>query len=134
MKKSDRIKIFEKYGGKCAYCGCDLTKSWHADHIQPIVRDSKWDRKKSKFVNSGTCRNPENEILENFNPACPSCNIQKNSFSVEEFRANIRKLVISLNEYSTQYKFAKRYGLIIETGDPVQFYFEKIHNFRENFE
>ncbi len=46
MKKSDRIKIFEKYGGKCAYCGCDLTKSWHADHIKPIVRDSKFDRKR----------------------------------------------------------------------------------------
>jgi len=133
MKKSDRIKIFEKYGGKCAYGGCDLTKSWHADHIQPIVRDSKWDRKKSKFVNSGTCRNPENEILENYNPACQSCNIQKNSFTVEQFRENIRKFVNSLNEYSTQYKFAKRYGLIIETGNPIQFYFEKIHNFGEKF-
>ena len=133
MKKSDRIKIFEKYGGKCAYCGCDLTKSWHADHIQPIVRDSKWDRKRGKFVNSGTCRNPENEILENYNPACQSCNIQKNSFTVEQFRENIRKFVNSLNEYSTQYKFAKRYGLIVETCIPIQFYFEKIHNFGEKF-
>jgi 5-methylcytosine-specific restriction endonuclease McrA len=124
MKKSDRIKIFEKYGGKCAYCGCDLTKSWHADHIQPIVRDSKWDRKKGKFVNSGTCRYPENEILENFNPACSSCNIQKNSFTLEQFRSNIQGFLNSLNQYSTQYKFIKRYGLIEETGRELKFFFE----------
>ena len=124
MKKSDRIKIFEKYGGKCAYCGCDLTKSWHADHIQPIVRDSKWDRKKGKFVNSGTCRYPENEILENYNPACSSCNIQKNSFTLEQFRSNIQGFLNSLNLYSTQYKFVKKYGLVTETKMQVKFFFE----------
>lgn len=124
MKKSDRIKIFEKYGGKCAYCGCDLTKSWHADHIKPIVRDSKFDRKKGKFVDSGTCRNSENEILENFNPACPSCNIQKNSFTLEQFRSNIQGFLNSLNLYSTQYKFVKKYGLVTETKMQVKFFFE----------
>jgi DNA-directed RNA polymerase subunit M/transcription elongation factor TFIIS len=124
MKKSDRIKIFEKYGGKCAYCGCDLTKNWHADHIQPIVRDSKWDRKKGKFVNSGICRNLGNEILENYNPACPSCNIQKNSFTLEQFRSNIQGFLNSLNLYSTQYKFVKKYGLVTETKMEVKFFFE----------
>lgn len=124
MKKSDRIKIFEKYGGKCAYCGCDLTKNWHADHIEPIVRDSKWDRKSGRFVNSGTCRNPRNEILENFNPACPSCNIQKNSFTLEQFRSNIQGFLDSLNLYNTQYKFVKKYGLVTETKMQVKFFFE----------
>lgn len=124
MKKSDRIKIFEKYGGKCAYCGCDLTKNWHADHIEPIVRDSKWDRKSGRFVNSGTYRNPRNEILENFNPACPSCNIQKNSFTLEQFRSNIQGFLDSLNLYNTQYKFVKKYGLVTETKMQVKFFFE----------
>ena len=124
MRKSDRIKIFEKYGGKCAYCGCDLTKSWHADHIQPIVRDSKWDRKRGRFVNGGTCRNPENEILQNYNPSCSSCNIQKNSFTLEQFRSNIQGFLNSLNQYSTQYKFVKRYGLVTETQNEVKFFFE----------
>lgn len=124
MKKSDRIKIFEKYGGRCAYCGCDLTKSWHLDHIQPIVRDSKWDRKKGRFVGLGSCRKPENEILENYNPSCSSCNIQKNSFTLEQFRSNIQGFINSLNLYSTQYKFAKRYGLVQETEKEVKFYYE----------
>lgn len=125
MKKIDRQQIFDKYDGKCAYCGCDLVKGWHVDHIKPIVRNSKWNRSKRKYVLTGTSKNPENENIDNLNPACASCNIQKNSFTVEEFRKNIKKFVNSLNQYSTQYKFAKKYNLIKETKIDVIFYFEK---------
>ena len=126
MTKKDRQIVFDKYNGKCAYCGCELVKGWHADHIEPIVRDSKWNRNKGRYEQTGTCRKPENETLENYNPACASCNIQKNSFTVEQFRNNIKQFVNSLNQYSTQYKFAKRYGLITETDIEVKFYFEKV--------
>jgi hypothetical protein len=30
-----------------------------------------------------------------------------------------------LNEVSTQYKIAKRYGLVVETIKPIKFYFEE---------
>ena len=93
MNKKDREKIFDKYGGKCAYCGCELPKVWHADHIEPIVRNSKWNRDKGRFEQTGTCEKPENETLENRNPACASCNIQKSSFTVEQFRSNIKMFV-----------------------------------------
>lgn len=83
MKKSDRDIIFSKYNGHCAYCGCELKKSWHVDHIKPIVRNSKWSREKGRFEQTGTCRKPENNVFENYNPSCASCNIQKNSFTVE---------------------------------------------------
>ena len=126
MKKQERQIIFDKFGGRCAYCGCELSKGWHADHIEPIVRDSKWNRDKGRFEQTGTCRKPENETLENYNPACASCNIQKNSYTIEQFRHNIKRYVISLNAYSTQYKFAKRYNLVTETENEVVFYFEKI--------
>ena len=66
--------------------------------------------------------------LENYNPSCPSCNIQKNSYTLEQFRDNIKKFVNSLNQYNTQYKFAKRYGLVKETEVDVAFYFEQIKN------
>ena len=85
MNKKDRELIFNKYGGKCAYCGSELTKGWHADHIEPIVRNWK----------NGTCEKPENEKLENYNPSCPSCNIQKNSYTLEQFRENIKQFVTS---------------------------------------
>lgn len=126
MTKKDRQIVFDKYGGKCAYCGCELVKGWHADHIEPIVRDSKWNRDKGRFEQIGICRKPENETLENYNPACASCNIQKNSFTVEQFRSNIKQFLNSLNQYSTQYKFAKRYGLVTETDIEVKFYFETV--------
>ena len=35
------------------------------------------------------------------------------------------EFVDSLNKYTNQYKFAKRYGQIIETRHPVVFWFEK---------
>ena len=49
MTKKDRQIVFDKYNGKCAYCGCELVKGWHVDHIEPIVRDSKWNRDKGIF-------------------------------------------------------------------------------------
>ena len=126
MNKKTRDLVKSKYNNKCAYCGCELVKGWHADHIEPIVRDSKWNREKGRFEQAGTCRKPENETLENYNPSCASCNIQKNSFTVEQFRSNIKQFVNSLNQYNTQYKFAKRYGLVTETDIEVKFYFETV--------
>lgn len=127
MKKADREKIFYKYGGRCAYCGCELTKGWHVDHIEPIVRDFKYNKDKRKFEQTGTCRNPENDNIENNNPSCGSCNRQKRSLSLEAFRQSIAQFVNSLNLYHNQYKFAKRYGLVKETGIEVKFYFETIN-------
>lgn len=124
MTKKERQSIFEKYGGRCAYCGYKLEKGWHVDHIEPIVRNSKWDREKGRFIQTGTCQKPENDVLSNNNPSCASCNIVKNSLSIEQFREHITRFVHSLNQYSTQYKFAKRYGLIAETNIEVKFYFE----------
>lgn len=126
MKKTDRELIFNKYDGKCAYCGCELTKGWHADHIEPIVRDFIYNKNKQRFETNGIFRNPENENLQNYNPSCPSCNIQKNSYTLEQFRENIKQFVNSLNQYSTQYKFAKKYGLVSETDIEVKFHFETV--------
>jgi 5-methylcytosine-specific restriction endonuclease McrA len=126
MKKTDRELIFNKYDGKCAYCGCELTKGWHADHIKPIVRDFIYQINKQRFETNGICRNPENENLQNYNPSCPSCNTQKNSYTLEQFRENIKQFVNSLNQYSTQYKFAKKYGLVSETNIEVKFHFETV--------
>ncbi len=112
--KTERQIVFDKYEGKCAYCGCELQKGWHIDHIEPIIRSLK----------DSSCEKPQNHNIENMNPACASCNIQKNSYSLEQFRSNIKQFVNSLNQYSTQYKFAKRYGLVTETNTDVKFYFE----------
>lgn len=50
MKKSDREKIFNKYDGRCAYCGEALVKGWHVDEIEPVVRNRKWDSSKKNIA------------------------------------------------------------------------------------
>jgi len=126
MNKSDRESIRMKYGGKCAYCGCDLVKGWHVDHIEPIRRLkllSVGANGKKNWYAAGSMH-PELETIQNMNPACASCNINKHGDTLEAFRERIFKFINSLNEYSVQYKIAKRYGLIEETNKPVIFYFE----------
>lgn len=125
MKKADRQQVFDKYGGKCAYCGCELQKGWHVDHIEPVVRQQKWDKAKRAWVAIGFER-PENDCMANYNPACASCNVQKSSQSIEAFRAQIAYFITSLNKYHPIYRFAKRYGLLQETGNPVVFYYETL--------
>jgi 5-methylcytosine-specific restriction endonuclease McrA len=129
MKKADRQKVFDKYGGRCAYCGCELLKGWHVDEQEPVRRNWKteYDPIKQKYVRRiiGAV-NPENFNIDNQFPACASCNINKHSDTLEQFRKNIAAYMKHLNEVSTQYKLAKRYGLVQETGIEVKFYFETV--------
>ncbi len=155
MKKSDREIVFNKYGGKCAYCGCVLEKGWHVDELLPCRRKNK--RIPAHYVLNSTgepanVRNlSENELtkenytfvperivsdgyshperlhIDNQNPACASCNINKHSGSLEDFRSLIQGFMKHLNEINTQYKIAKRYGLFEEKIKPVVFYFETIN-------
>lgn len=151
MNKHDRQIIYDKYGGRCAYCGEPLQKGWHVDEIVPVRRKykyinshwknkitgekspirmenmarSEWEYIPAKNVPDG-CYNPENYNLDNQNPACASCNINKHEMPLEDFRKLIAGFMKHLNERSTQYKIAKRYGLIVETGIDVKFYFETI--------
>lgn len=113
MKKKDREFIFNKYGGRCAYCGDYLQKGWHVDELLPVRRNG-----------DGTCLHPERFHIDNQMPSCPSCNINKHSGSIEEFRNLITGFMKHLNEINTQYKIAKRYGLVNESVKPIVFYFE----------
>lgn len=116
-----RKKVFEKYDGLCAYCGCELSKIWHIDHLLPVVRNPRTGEKEF----------PERDKIENMMPSCPSCNINKHSDSLERFRDLISGFVNSLNRDSTQYKIAKRYGLIKETEMEVKFHFEQVEEVKK---
>jgi len=112
MNKS-RQTIFDKSGGYCWYCGCMLGKGWHADHFYPVVRVG------------GKMLYPELDSLDNKVPSCPQCNMMKSSMNIESFRNTVQQFVESLNLYTTQYKFAKKYNLVKETGINVKFWFEE---------
>ncbi|MHA1199817.1 MAG: HNH endonuclease signature motif containing protein [Candidatus Heimdallarchaeaceae archaeon] len=124
-KKEERELIYNKFGGSCAYCGVDLQKGWHVDELLPVRRNMKWNKDKTKYVHDGTYEHPERLHIDNQMPSCPSCNINKHSMSLEDFRNLIKGFVVSLNRDSTQYKIAKRYGLVFEADVDIEFYFEK---------
>ncbi len=132
-KKQQREFVYNKYNGMCAYCGEQLQKSWHVDEIEPCMRTFKYRRDEKGRIMTNAKGNdlkdvviqyPERIHIDNQNPACASCNIQKHSQSLEAFRQQIKNFVNSLNLYSTQYKFAKRYNLVKETDIEVKFFFE----------
>ena len=156
MKKADRELIFNKYDGRCAYCGCILEKGWHVDELLPVKRNYKWrdaywenmftgekisslhikpegtpashyNRIKGKYIPNGM-EHPERLNLDNQMPACASCNINKHSLSLEEFRSLIEGFMFHLNKHSTQYKIAKRYSLVKEDIKSIVFYFETVNH------
>jgi len=133
-KAQQRQLIYDKYNGLCAYCGCELNGKFHVDEVEPVRRNQKlikahWEGEvyvKSKWVSDG-CMHPERFHIDNQNPSCASCNINKHSMSLEQFRTAIGVGYMKhLNEVSTQYKIAKRYGLVKEQEKKVVFYFETL--------
>jgi len=136
MNKANRKIIFDKYAGKCAYCGCELQKGWHVDHLEPcrrivsteMVEQPEGIYPRYKWVDKVVgYSNPDANHIDNYMPSCPSCNINKHGDSLEQFRALIAGFKNHLNEINTQYKISKRYGLVIEVDKPVVFYFETLN-------
>jgi 5-methylcytosine-specific restriction endonuclease McrA len=126
VSKKNREIIYNKYNGRCAYCGEVLQKGWHIDELEPVRRKFTYDKNKGTFKATGDCLHPERFNIDNQMPSCPSCNINKHSMSLEEFRNLISGFMKHLNEVNTQYKIAKRYGLVNETIKPIVFYFERV--------
>jgi hypothetical protein len=118
LTKVERETVRAMFDGHCAYCGLELGARWHADHIEPVLRNSF-------FNNRGPAR-PQNHRLENMFPACATCNISKGQMTLEVWRGWLSGHVASLNKYNTPYRLAKAYGLIRETGAEVVFYFERV--------
>lgn len=111
LKKQERIDVYSKLNGHCAYCGCELEfKNMHIDHVIPL---NGWKEK-------GT------DTIDNMLPACRSCNCYKNHMPLESFRSLVEKMPDTLMRDSTTYKNAVRFGLVIPNPHPVKFYFETL--------
>lgn len=103
-----RRKIYEKYGGKCAYCGQAIEfRDMQVDHVIPRHIGGTDDEK-------------------NYYPACKTCNHYKSTLTVEKFRRELGLLKKRLKEKVFIYRLAVRYGLISENDNEVKFYFEKV--------
>lgn len=106
ITKAQRMMVYNKYGGKCAYCGKKIRyEEMQVDHIKPLYLGGADDE-------------------SNWAPACRMCNYYKSTKTIEIFREELGKLRSRL-EKDFIFRLALRYGLIRETSDKVQFLFEK---------
>lgn len=111
--KELRQKVFDKYSGRCAYCGGEITiKNFQVDHIWPQFlahHEPKLD----------------NNRLENLSPSCRKCNNFKHGMRLEEFRSELQRQVERLRKNAQFYR-ALKYGQIKITESPIIFYFESL--------
>ncbi|MGV0087324.1 HNH endonuclease (plasmid) [Rahnella aceris] len=130
LSKAQRAELREMFGGRCAYCGCELPeKGWHADHVQAALR--KWDfgeRRPDgtrKVIYSGEHWKPENDVEENLFPSCAPCNLFKATFDLEVFRTQIAQQAERARLYSVNFRTAERFGQVQVTASPIVFWFER---------
>lgn len=129
ITKAQRNQLRMKFGGKCAYCGCDLPeKGWHVDHVEPIRRDFDvvYSPAHGAHVSrsNGKALNPDLHAIENLFPACAPCNLFKATWSIEDMRREITRQIERARSYSVNFRTAERFGLIRLVDKPVVFWFE----------
>lgn len=133
LTKKQRAELRMKFGGRCAYCGCELgEKGWHADHVEAVLRKSERCMKAAakgifKLKATGEFYRPDADRLENLFPACAPCNLLKTSYSLEMFRKQVSLQVERGRKSSINFRTAERFGLIEAVSKPVVFWFEKYH-------
>lgn len=127
IKPIQREEVFKKLHGHCAYCGEALKsiKQMQVDHIIPQAFFVGYVRSKiyvPQFLEHLTeC---DVDHIDNLHPACGVCNKWKSTFHLELFRSEIADQIKRLNDYSSNFRLAKRYGIVQETPQPIVFYFE----------
>lgn len=124
LSKSQRAALREKFGGRCAYCGEELGDRWHADHIEYVERELVFVPGKG-VVSTGRMLRPERDTLENLNPACAPCNLDKHSLTLEAWRALMQRSNEVLMRDVSTFRRAVRYGLVELKATPIVFYFER---------
>lgn len=138
LTKKDRATLRLKFGGRCAYCGCELgEKGWHADHVEPVLRKLEKCMKSAekgvfKVKATGEFYRPEADTLDNLFPACAPCNLMKSSYPMEEFRLEVSKQVERARRSSMNFRTAERFGLIEVVTKPILFWFEKYQKQEKN--
>lgn len=131
LTPKQRTVLRMKFGGRCAYCGCELPeKGWHADHVEAVHRKLEIDevarrQGKWKLKQTGEAFRPEHDNYGNLYPACAPCNLFKSVFGIEEFRNQISMQAGRALKTSVNFRTAERFGLVKVIDKPVTFWFER---------
>lgn len=119
IKKTKRVEIWNKFGQRCAYCGCVLEyNKMQVDHIAPIFRGSSQKELDYYSITKGTNK------IHNLNPSCGSCNSSKSTFTIEQWRSEIEKKTNRIRRDVSTFRILERFGIIKVIKSEVNFYFE----------
>lgn len=111
ISKKDRMLIYNKFDGHCAYCGIKIEyKDMQVDHIIPL---EGWSKQGS-------------DTLDNMFPTCRSCNHYKRARTLEGWRRILEKTPQTLERDCYTYRQAVRFGTVTPTPKNIVFYFEKV--------
>jgi len=118
--KINRLEVYNKYAGHCAYCGKEIT-------IRQMQVDHAFPKRLAHFY-----PNLNIDRMENLNPACHKCNNFKAGEPVDgvewysnSYREQLGKQVQRLMKNS-QFQRALTFGQIKITESPIIFYYEKL--------
>ena len=110
-KKENRIAVYNRFGGRCAYCGIELDiDNFQVDHLRALKR--------------GELNVDRDYSFDNCMPSCKQCNASKSSFTLEQWRKELELKVARLNKYHSIYRICKSFNLVNESGNCVIFHFE----------
>lgn len=103
----DRKAVYNKYGGRCAYCGREIEyKDMQVDHLIPQ-------------------RNGGTDAIDNLMPSCRTCNHYKRAESLESFRKMVSTIPQKLGEREYIFKVGMAYGFWDAESKEVVFFFER---------
>ena len=122
--KRQRDALRQKFAGKCAYCGGDLGKNMHADHVEPVRRivTDAWSRPLP--LEERHLLRPERNRVGNMMPACAPCNLHKGGYSLEAWRAYLQRSAEIVRKQTSTFRAGERFGIISVREKPIIFYFE----------
>lgn len=107
MGPGKREQVFDKFDGRCAYCGeIVLLDKFQVDHLKPKHLGGSHD-------------------LENLMPSCASCNNYKGVWDIEQFRDNILASLAVQRKSNARLRLLERYGIIEQRKTEVIFHFEE---------
>lgn len=111
--KINRQSIYDKFSGKCAYCGTSIEfKKMQIDHY--------WPQSLAHLQ-----KDIDNNRFENLMPSCHKCNSHKKGMRPETWRNELERHSDMLQNNS-QFQRALLFEQVTITKKPIRFYFEKL--------
>lgn len=110
LNKKERELVYNKYGGRCAYCGKEI------EYVDMQVDHAK------------SLKTGGSDTIDNMLPACRSCNHYKVTLDIEGFRKYLQEIHNRLLRDSVAYQVAERFGIVEHKTDEIKFYFETLED------